>query len=223
MPLRPDVAASPDHARDTETPSEDGLAVRLTGYLGHTLGLGAAARGYAQALAAAGVPVSTVTVPLHHLALPVKLDGGYGRHGFEDLVHEGLTALRSSRSTPTSCPASSSASARTTSRAPHRDLGLGDEQHPAALAARVRAGRRDLGLLALHGREHRRGRARARGRAAAAGAAPAEPAEPLRLGVPDGFLFLFVFDYLSTVQRKNPVGLIEAFKRAFAPGEGLSC
>ena len=49
---------------------------------------------------------------------------------------------------------------------------------------------------------------------------PAEPAEPLRLGVPEGFLFLFVFDYLSTVQRKNPVGLVEAFKRAFAPGEG---
>ncbi len=49
---------------------------------------------------------------------------------------------------------------------------------------------------------------------------PREPAEPLRLGVPDGFLFLFVFDYLSTVQRKNPVGLVEAFKRAFAPGEG---
>jgi glycosyltransferase involved in cell wall biosynthesis len=49
---------------------------------------------------------------------------------------------------------------------------------------------------------------------------PAAEAPPLRLGVPDGFLFLFVFDYLSTIQRKNPVGLIEAFKRAFLPGEG---
>jgi glycosyltransferase involved in cell wall biosynthesis len=50
---------------------------------------------------------------------------------------------------------------------------------------------------------------------------PAEPAVPQRLGVPDdGSLFLFVFDYLSTIQRKNPVGLIEAFRRAFAPGEG---
>ncbi len=49
---------------------------------------------------------------------------------------------------------------------------------------------------------------------------PAQAVAPLRLGVPEGFLFLFVFDYLSTVQRKNPVGLIEAFKRAFAPGEG---
>ena len=38
--------------------------------------------------------------------------------------------------------------------------------------------------------------------------------------MPAGFLFLFAFDYLSTVQRKNPVGLIEAFKLAFAPGEG---
>jgi len=49
---------------------------------------------------------------------------------------------------------------------------------------------------------------------------PVEPAEPLRLGLPEGFEFLFPFDYLSTIQRKNPVGLIEAFKRAFSPDEG---
>jgi glycosyltransferase involved in cell wall biosynthesis len=49
---------------------------------------------------------------------------------------------------------------------------------------------------------------------------PVEPPEPHRLGVPEGFLFLFVFDYLSTIQRKNPVGLIEAFKSAFRVGEG---
>jgi glycosyltransferase involved in cell wall biosynthesis len=51
--------------------------------------------------------------------------------------------------------------------------------------------------------------------------APSEAAVPIRLGVPeDDFLFLFVFDYSSTVQRKNPVGLIQAFKRAFASQEG---
>jgi glycosyltransferase involved in cell wall biosynthesis len=50
--------------------------------------------------------------------------------------------------------------------------------------------------------------------------APRELAAPDRLGVPEGFLFLFVFDYLSTIQRKNPVGLIEAFRRAFEPGAG---
>lgn len=41
------------------------------------------------------------------------------------------------------------------------------------------------------------------------------------LGLPaDGFLFLFVHDYHSTAARKNPVGLIKAFKRAFPPGSG---
>jgi SAM-dependent methyltransferase len=40
------------------------------------------------------------------------------------------------------------------------------------------------------------------------------------LGLPDGFLFLFCFDFLSVSQRKNPRGLIEAFSTAFAPGEG---
>jgi glycosyltransferase involved in cell wall biosynthesis/SAM-dependent methyltransferase len=41
-----------------------------------------------------------------------------------------------------------------------------------------------------------------------------------RLGLPDRFTFLFVFDFLSIVERKNPYGLIDAFTRAFAPDEG---
>jgi glycosyltransferase involved in cell wall biosynthesis len=41
------------------------------------------------------------------------------------------------------------------------------------------------------------------------------------LGLPEGrFIFLFAFDFFSTVERKNPFGLIDAFTRAFAPGEG---
>jgi glycosyltransferase involved in cell wall biosynthesis len=41
------------------------------------------------------------------------------------------------------------------------------------------------------------------------------------LGLPqDGFVFLFVHDYHSVAARKNPAGLIEAFKRAFPPGSG---
>ncbi len=47
-------------------------------------------------------------------------------------------------------------------RPAHRHLGLGDQQHSAALAASVRAGAGGVGLLAFHGREHRRRRARAR-------------------------------------------------------------
>ncbi len=41
-----------------------------------------------------------------------------------------------------------------------------------------------------------------------------------RLGLPGRFLFLFLFDFLSVVERKNPLGLIEAFNRAFSPDEG---
>jgi glycosyltransferase involved in cell wall biosynthesis len=40
-------------------------------------------------------------------------------------------------------------------------------------------------------------------------------------GVPDdAFLFAFAFDFFSTVERKNPVALLEAFMRAFEPGSG---
>jgi glycosyltransferase involved in cell wall biosynthesis len=38
------------------------------------------------------------------------------------------------------------------------------------------------------------------------------------LGLPeDKFIFLFAFDMLSVVQRKNPYGVIEAYRRAFGP------
>jgi len=40
------------------------------------------------------------------------------------------------------------------------------------------------------------------------------------LGLPEGFLFLFSFDHNSVFERKNPLGLIDAFTRAFEPGAG---
>jgi glycosyltransferase involved in cell wall biosynthesis len=51
--------------------------------------------------------------------------------------------------------------------------------------------------------------------------APPPPLSRAQLGLPeDRFVFLFAFDFFSTLERKNPFGLIEAFSRAFAPGEG---
>jgi glycosyltransferase involved in cell wall biosynthesis len=49
----------------------------------------------------------------------------------------------------------------------------------------------------------------------APGAAPGKL--PLELG--DAFTFLYAFDFFSTARRKNPVGLVEAFKQAFEPGD----
>ena len=40
------------------------------------------------------------------------------------------------------------------------------------------------------------------------------------LGLPPGFLFLFTFDFFSFLERKNPLAVVESFRRAFDPGEG---
>jgi glycosyltransferase involved in cell wall biosynthesis len=40
------------------------------------------------------------------------------------------------------------------------------------------------------------------------------------LGLPDRPYLLYMFDYLSVFERKNPVGLVEAFTAAFADGQG---
>jgi glycosyltransferase involved in cell wall biosynthesis len=48
--------------------------------------------------------------------------------------------------------------------------------------------------------------------------AKARPAPPPAL--PPGFRVLLIFDYLSTIERKNPLGAIAAYRRCFAPGDG---
>ena len=51
---------------------------------------------------------------------------------------------------------------------------------------------------------------------------PAPPSAVTRpaLGLPDDrFVFLFVYDFLSTAERKNPVGLIDAYTQAFGPDD----
>ncbi len=54
--------------------------------------------------------------------------------------------------------------------------------------------------------------------------APTPPAKLSRdeLGMPEGFCFLFVFDHRSVFKRKNPLGIVDAFSRAFEPGSGTS-
>jgi glycosyltransferase involved in cell wall biosynthesis len=42
------------------------------------------------------------------------------------------------------------------------------------------------------------------------------------VGLPEGFLFLFMFDYHSVFERKNPLAVVDAFRRAFPPGAGAA-
>jgi hypothetical protein len=48
------------------------------------------------------------------------------------------------------------------------------------------------------------------------------PRTRAELGLPEGFLVLFLLDFNSVLERKNPLGLIEAFARAFPAGSGAS-
>jgi glycosyltransferase involved in cell wall biosynthesis len=213
--------ARPTDADGRGTGGDPYPAVRVTGYLGHTLGLGAAARGYVQALSAAGVPTSTASVPLHHLELPAELADGYGQTGFEELVHSGHHGYEVVAVNADELPGLVGRLGEEYFQGPRigiwgwetntiparwaRAFALVDEiwVYSRFMAENIGAAA-PVPTLALPPPVQR----------------PTAPAQPLRLGVPEGFLFLFAFDYLSTIQRKNPVGLIEAFKRAFAPGEG---
>jgi glycosyltransferase involved in cell wall biosynthesis len=205
---------------DMPDPRVPGIAVRVTGYLSHTLGLGSAARGYVQALQAAGVPVATAAVPLQHGNGEPILDGGYGRHAFQEtglgerhameivaVNHEELPALVRRLGPGYFHGPRIGIWAWETNRIPERwdeAFGLLDEiwVNSRYMAQNIGRGA-PVPVLAYPPAVH----------------APATDA-PHRLGLPDGFLFAFTFDYLSTIQRKNPVGLVRAFQRAFAPGEG---
>lgn len=50
--------------------------------------------------------------------------------------------------------------------------------------------------------------------------AKVDPLPRERVGAPEGFMFLFSFDFDSRFERKNPLAVVEAFRRAFQPGEG---
>lgn len=49
---------------------------------------------------------------------------------------------------------------------------------------------------------------------------PAPAVGRAELGLPEGFLFLTLFDHNSVLARKNPLGVIEAYMRAFPDGSG---
>jgi glycosyltransferase involved in cell wall biosynthesis len=210
-------AGNPSASSDASGPP----AVRVSGYLGHALGLGSAARGYAQALSAAGIPTSTATVALEHMQLPGELDDDYGRHAFDDLLHDGLHGFELVAVNPDELPAFVERVGEGYFHGPRIGIwGWETNSIPARWAP----------AFALVDEIWVYSRFMAENIGAAASVpvialpppvqAPAAASEPLRLGVPGGYLFLFVFDYLSTIQRKNPIGLIEAFTQAFEPGEG---
>jgi glycosyltransferase involved in cell wall biosynthesis len=234
---RKDVAArervgEPRTAEDRRVVAAGGAAaravvgspgVRLVGYLGDGLGLGEAARSYARALAAAGIGIEAVPVPAPMEQLGVggrpprrrRVDwrspdaSAGGRPLAEIVCVNPPELLRLSRA------------GLAREQGVHRigvwawELDAIPERWAEAyalvdevwvyseyVARALRDAPVPVTVMPLAIDVDRLEQA----------AAAAPPAETFR--------FLFMFDLLSSLERKNPLGLIEAFRSAFEPGEG---
>lgn len=205
-------------------PQLTSLGVNVVGYLRGGLGLGQAARLYVEALNAAGVPVRTTTVDV-----PIKeLVGADG--------------------TRTQIKTMDYADLHTDDELPFNLICVNAPELPAfhkQLGDEFFAGRYTIGVWAWEVDAVPRSWDPAFGlvdeiwvyshytqeilsrvspvpvvRVPLPIIAPPPGGDLTALNLPDGFTFLFLFDFFSTLQRKNPLGLVEAFTRAFAPGEG---
>ena len=197
------------------------LAVRVSGYMGHVLGLGAAARGYADALQASGVTLSTASVSLDDLQRPLTHESSYGRHLHEDLISDGAHGAELICVNPDELPLYAEALGAEFFRG--RKIGVWGWE-TTSIPRRWASAFEFVDEIWVYSRFVADALAPATQKPVMAlpppVSVPSTELAPERLGVPAGFLFLFVFDYSSTIQRKNPVGLVRAFQRAFADSEG---
>ena len=188
------------------------LGVNVAGYFGATVGLGEAARQVAGALERAGVAVRRVEIV--HGSAPRQASDGAAHD--DDAVHpativcvspEGMAAARDQ------LPDLFAAT---------RVVGLWWWEVPAFPARFLRAFD-DVDEVWVGSRFVADVLAAVAPVPVVRMALPVAEPRPAALdraalGLPDGFAFGFVFDYASVVERKNPLGLIDAFRRAFPSG-----
>jgi glycosyltransferase involved in cell wall biosynthesis len=210
-------------ARRATAPSGT-AGVRIVGYLGDGLGIGEAARSYARSLAAAGMDVETVEVPA---PMERRAASGGGTANRRRVAWEGTprrdAAAPGAEIVCVNPPELLRLHRAGMERPPgvHR-IGVWaweldtippdwEQAYPLVdeiwvysehVASALRDAPVPVSVVPLSIDLGRLGSPAAR-------SADASP-----------FTFLFVFDLLSSVERKNPLGLIEAYHSAFAPGEG---
>ncbi len=207
-----------------EIANRDVPAVQVLGYLRGNLGLGQAARGYAKALRAGGVPVGTHTVPLDG---PQDERGVIGRRrdelAYEDerLVDDAEVVLACVNAQQ--LPGMIHQVGRDAFAGRYVIGQWGWET--TAIPAYWEASFELVDEIWVYSSYVADVIAAVSPKPVVAVPLPVEPPTEIAathgLALPPGtYTFLFAFDFLSTLQRKNPLGLIEAFKLAFAPGEG---
>ena len=195
--------------------------VNIVGYLGATLGLGEVARSVAEGLAAAGVPVAAVANPATESRTSYELEcvapdaAPYDVNLF--VVTADAFASLAGRLGPEFF-------------AERRSIGLWFWE-----AERFRAGGPTPASAVLDAVWAPSAFVRGAVDAAALRVPvetvpiPVPVLEPPKeidrpaLGLPvDRFVFLFVFDFFSVTARKNPLGLVDAYRRAFVPSDGAA-
>ncbi|MDQ2648661.1 MAG: glycosyltransferase, partial [Actinomycetota bacterium] len=192
------------------------IGVDVIGYLSGQFGLGEAGRRLVDALTAAGVPVSTIA---HRDVDHRLLDG----HRTDDVFRHDVAILSvNPQETPTICHAL---------RSQLRDRHVIGYWHWEVLHAPPERQTEALALIdevwapssfiADVFEPHAPGRVHAMPYPLAVA-----PDFPLlsreEVGFDEAFTFLFVFDFYSSVARKNPHALIEAYRIAFAEGDGTA-
>ncbi len=192
-------------------------AVELVGYLSAAVGVGEAARSYVTALRAAGVSVVECDVPL-----PGRDDAGSrplaGPQPDPDTVRFNVLCLNPEQMLPyLASGAGPPRSGRTTIAIWSWEVDVlppGWRDAARAVDEIWTYSEFAAGLIAP-GIERR-----VRGMPPPVTACAPPPAEVREL--PAGFRFLTMFDFLSTLERKNPLATIEAYRCAFATGDGAA-
>lgn len=190
-------------------------AVELAGYLGAAVGVGEAARRYVAALHSVGVPVLERDVPLPGRdAADADLANGL-RPTSSDVMFN-LVCLNPEQMVPyLEAPDAPPRVDRATIGVWSWEVdvvpagwrgagrGLAEVWTYSRFAARLIGAGVDVPVIAVPPPI----------------STPAAPV-PLSVELPAGFRVLIMFDFLSTLERKNPLGAVEAFCAAFAPGDG---
>jgi hypothetical protein len=232
LPPRPDGAGVTSSAReDTRAeplpplprgPRPD-LSMKVTGLLTGTLGLGEAARGYVNALGAAGIPVSTSTIDVRDFVeLGDVPHEGYARIDYTDLDGASSAGFNLVCINADELPrlAESVGEGFFLERPTIGVWGWETDHVPE----RWKSAFGLLDEIWVYSNYVAENLGRAAPIPVRRIPPPVTPPDPgdvtLQLDIPDGFRFVFMFDFFSTIQRKNPVGLIEAFRSAFEPGAG---
>jgi glycosyltransferase involved in cell wall biosynthesis/SAM-dependent methyltransferase len=204
-----------DGSRSAEPVASQG--VNLAGYLSSELGVGEAARQILSALAACEIPAATIDVPVDSAQMPAAL-GGLGKsdlpHGFNLIcVNADMLPELAGAASPEMFEGRHSAGLWFWEVGEFPERWSGSFEHVD-----------EVWVASEHVAEAIRPRASVPVKTVRIPVTPEGPAELSRaeLGMPEGFCFLFVFDFRSVFKRKNPLGIIEAFRQAFEPGSGVS-